>query len=52
MKKDHGIASLEEILCRRSAASSGGEIVDEADHLVFKRYGGSTGSNEDYSAVV
>lgn len=52
MKEDDGISGLEEILGRRGTTSSGGEVVDEADRLVFERDGGAARSDQDDATLM
>ena len=52
MQEDDCIAVIEKVFCRCGATGAGGEIVDEADHLVFQRYGSAAGGYENDAAGV
>lgn len=45
------VPGLEEVLCRGGAAGAGGEVVDEADGLLFEGDGGAAGGDEDDAPV-
>lgn len=47
VQEDDGVTGAEEVLGGSGAASPGGEVVDEADGLVFEGNGGAPGGDED-----
>ena len=46
MEEYDGVVMLEEVLGAGGPAGASGEVVDEADGLVFERDGGATGGDE------
>ena len=52
MQEDDGISGFEEVFGGCGTPRAGREVVDESHRLVFERYGGAAGGNQDHSAIL
>lgn len=52
MQEDHGIARFKEVFGGCGSPRPSREVIDESHRLVFKRYGGATGGDQNHSAIL